>query len=133
MSQENVEITERLLDSYNRRDLSVSDEVTTADFEFFPAVSGSIESGGGRGREGVQRYYEMLDETWEDFRLVAEEFRDLGDRVLVLGRTEGRGRGSGVPVDAPWAGIWEFRDGKVWHAHGYLDHGEAFRAAGLME
>jgi ketosteroid isomerase-like protein len=133
MSQQHMEIAERLLDSYNRRDLSVFDEVATADFELFTAVTGSIEGGGIRGRESMQRYYEMLDETWEEFRLVAEEFRDLGDCVLVLGRTEGRGRGSGVPVDAPWAGIWDFRDGKVWRARGFLDHGEALRTAGLTD
>ena len=99
----------------------------------FTAIAGSLEGGGIRGRESVQRYYEMLDETWEEFRLVAEEFRDLGDRVLVLGRTEGRGRGSGVPVDAPYAAIFEFRDGKMCRSQGYLDHGEASRAAGLTD
>jgi ketosteroid isomerase-like protein len=133
MSQEHVEIAERLLDGYNRRDLPVFDELTTADFELFAAVTGSIEGGGIRGRESVQRYYEMLDETWGEFRVVPQEFRDLGDRVLMLGRTEGRGRGSGVPVDAPWAGIFDFREGKVWRARGYLDHGEALRAAGLSK
>ena len=41
-------------------------------------------------------------ETWRAFRLLAGEFRDLGDRVLVLGRQEARGRGGGVQVDTPW-------------------------------
>jgi ketosteroid isomerase-like protein len=133
MSQENVEIAERALDGYNRRDLSVFDELTTADFELLTAVTGSIEGGGIGGRESVQRYFEMLDETWEEFLLVPEEFRDLGGRVLVLGRTEGRGRGSGVPVDAPYAAIYDFRDGKISRARGFLDHDEALRAAGLTE
>ena len=70
MSQENVEIAERALDGYNRRDLSVFDELTTADFELLTAVTGSIEGGGIGGRESVQRYFEMLDETWEEFLLV---------------------------------------------------------------
>ena len=75
----------------------------------------------------------MLDETWAEFRIILDEFRDLGDRVLVLGRTEGRGRGSGVPVDSPYAAIFDFRDGKWWRARGYLDHDEALRAARLTE
>ena len=53
--------------------------------------------------------------------------------MLVLGRTEGRGRGSGVPVDAPYAAIYDFRDGKISRARGFLDHDEALRAAGLTE
>ena len=44
--------------------------------------------------------------------MIAEGFRDLGDRVLVLCRTEGRGRGSGVPVNAREAMVCDFRDGK---------------------
>ena len=31
-------------------------------------------------------------ENWEELQTVAEEFRDLGDRVLVLGRITGRGK-----------------------------------------
>lgn len=65
--------------------------------------------------------------------MLAEEFRDLGDRVLVLGRMEGRGRGSGVPVDAPLGFIYDFRGIKVSRARVYLNHGEALRAAGLSE
>jgi len=45
----------------------------------------------------------------------------------------GRRRGSGVPVDAPLGFIEDFRDGKLWRVQGYLDQGEALRAAGLSE
>jgi hypothetical protein len=36
-------------------------------------------------------------------------------------------------VDAPYAAIYDFRDGKMSRAQGFLDHGEAMRAAGLTE
>ena len=62
-----------------------------------------------------------------------DELRDLGDRVLVLGSVEGRGRGSGVEVDSPLAIIFDFRDGKMSHSKAYLDHSEALRAAELSE
>jgi ketosteroid isomerase-like protein len=120
------------VDAYNQRDMSVLVEHTTADFELFPAVAGSVERGGIR-LDSLQRYYDMLDETWEEFRIVPDEFRDLGDRVLVLGHTEGRGRGSGASVLAPWGGIFDFRDGKMWRARGFLDYGEALRAAALND
>jgi ketosteroid isomerase-like protein len=63
-----------------------------------------------------------------EIRIVAEEIRDLGDRVLVLGRIEGRGRGSGVPVDAPLGFVVNVRGGKMSRTRGYVDHGEALRA-----
>jgi ketosteroid isomerase-like protein len=86
-----------------------------------------------REREGMRQYFEMLGETWDEFRLVIEEYRDLGDCVVGLGRTEGRGRGSGVPVESPCGVVGDFRDGKCWRSRGYLDHGEALRAAGMDE
>ena len=60
----------------------------------------------------------MLDETWAEFHIIADEFRDLGDRVLAIGRTKGRGQGGGVQVDAPIAAIFDLRDAKWWRARG---------------
>jgi len=51
----------------------------------------------------------------------------------MLGRQEGRGRASGARVEAPIGVIFEFRDGKISRSRSYLDHGEALRAAGLVE
>jgi ketosteroid isomerase-like protein len=63
---------------------------------------------------------------------VAQDFRDLGDeQVLVLGRVEGRGAGSGGLVDAEIGQIFDFRDGKISRSRTYLDKDEARRAAGL--
>ena len=86
-----------------------------------------------RGREGVERYFAETSDTWGDLHVAVAESRDLGDRVLVLGRLEGHGKGSSVPVDAQFGVIIEFRDGKISRVRGYLDHGEATRAAGLTE
>ena len=133
MSQEDVETVKRGVDAYNRRDLDGLLESATEDCVLLPAVAGSVETGGIRGRKGFRRYFEMIDETWEEFRINADEFRDLGERVLAIGHTEGRGRGSGVAVDAPYGAIFDFRHGKWWRARGYLDHDEALRAAGLEE
>jgi ketosteroid isomerase-like protein len=72
-------------------------------------------------------------ETWEELQTIPEEFRDLDDRVLMLGRMQGRGRGSGVPVDAPIANILDFRGGRIWRSRVYFDRSEALRAAGLAE
>lgn len=91
----------------------------------------AVEGGSFRGREGAETYFEALHATWEEVRLIAQEVRDLGDSVLWLGRIEGLGRGSGVPVDSPMGAVFNFRDGKVWRARSYLEHGEALRAAGL--
>jgi ketosteroid isomerase-like protein len=131
MSQANVEIAERGIDAFNRRDVEALAEVTALDFEWFPALPGAVEGDGYRGIQGIETYLGEIRETWEALQVLADEYRDLDDRVLALGRTEGRGRGSGIQVDAPLAMVFDFRGGKISRVLTYLDHGEALLAAGL--
>jgi ketosteroid isomerase-like protein len=85
-----------------------------------------------RGREGIESYVREVSDTWEEYRVVVQDFRDLAeDRVLVLSRVEGRGAGSGGLVDAAMGQIFDFRDQKIGRVRTYLDHGEALKAAGL--
>jgi len=122
-----------LTDAFHRRDIDAFVELTTSDFEWVPVFAARLEGDVYRGREGVERFLREVGETWEEFRPVPEDYRDLGDRVLALGRLRTRGRGSGVPIDAPWAGILDFRGVKISRIRTYLDHDEALRAAGLVE
>jgi ketosteroid isomerase-like protein len=133
MSQENVETAKRCVDAFDRRDLDELTEISTADYEWVGAFLGVVEGGSYRGREGMVRYFSEAEETWQYFSVSGEEFRDLGDRVLVVGRMEGRGRGSGVKVDTSYTMVVEFREGKVARSRAYLDHGDALRAVGLAE
>src|SRR5690349_5478504 len=100
MSQENIEITKRMIDAYNCGDVGTFIDLTTPDFEWLTSM-GAIEGEIFRGREGIETYFAHLRDAWEELRLYADEFRDLGERVLWLGRIRGRGRGSGAHVDAP--------------------------------
>jgi ketosteroid isomerase-like protein len=132
MSQENVEIVERLMDAFNEREVEVFAGITTPDFEWTTSMT-AVEGEIFWGREGIETYFGRMRDAWDEFRALASEFRDLGDRVLWLGRLEGRGRGSGVPVTAPLDILFDFRDGKISRSRSYLDHAEALRAAGLSE
>lgn len=131
MSRENVEIAKRNVEAFNRLDVDGFVESATPDFEWLPAGATALERGSFLGREGVEKYFEELRDTWEEIRLVAQEFRDLGDRTLFLGRLEGRGRASGAPVDSPFAAIFDFRGSQCSRIRAFLDHDEALQAAGL--
>ncbi len=58
--------------------------------------------------------------------------RDVGSfAALVLGRLEGRGRGSGATVDSALGMAFDLRDGAITRIRGYLNHDEALAAVGL--
>jgi ketosteroid isomerase-like protein len=50
---------------------------------------------------------------WEHWRAEADEFREIGDYVVVLASYHGRGRGSGVEIEQQGAHVFKVRDGKV--------------------
>ena len=134
MARDKVDVVKRVVEASNRRDVDGAfAELVTPDFEWHPAIVGALYGAVYRGREGVERFAADTSENWEELQNVAAEFRDLGDRVLVLGRLKGRGKGSGAPVDQQYAGIYDFRGDRVWRYRVYFDRAEGLRAAGLSE
>ena len=134
MSQENVEIVRR---AYQRWQ-----ESGGPDYEF---LDSEIEWRGPRefpdlaephfGHEGVARYLAKVNEAFDDYRMVPEEFIDAGgDQVLVFSREGGRGKGSGAEVQTnPTAHLWTMRDGKAIRMQSYWERSDALEAAGLSE
>jgi uncharacterized protein len=133
VSQENVEVVTRLSDAFGRADLEGIAALVTEDFEWVPAISGAFGGSSYRGRAGFLKWFADLRNTFGEIRPLGEEFRDLGDRVLMLGRIDGQGKGSGVPVDAPLGWVVDFRGRLVSRIRAYLDHDDALKAAGLEE
>jgi len=73
--------------------------------------------------------------SWTDFRVVAEEYRDLDDeRVLVCDRLSGQGRTSGLDVGelrTEGAQVFQIRGGKVIKTVAYADRARALADLGL--
>jgi len=128
VSEENIEVVARAIDAFSRGDVRAFSELTTPDIEWkvgLAAVEGEVF----RGHEGVATYFDRLRGAWSEFHFLADQYRDLGDTVLVLGRLRGFGRSGGVPVESPVGAVWELRDGKIWRLRAYLTHDEAIAAA----
>ena len=134
MARDKVDVAKRLVDAYNRRDVDgLFAELVTPDFVWYPGMVRALDGGGYRGREGVELFAVDTRESWEELQNIAEEFRDLGDRVLVLGRLRGRGKASGASVDQPYIAVLDFSGERVCRSEVYYDHAEGLRAAGLSE
>ncbi len=132
MSGENVEVATEAISAFNEREIAVFAALTTPDFEWSPSMV-AIEGETFLGHEGIERYFGRLDDAWETFHIHRERFRDSADVVVMLGRLEGRGKSSGVPVDSSLGMVFDFREGLISRIRGYLDHADALRAAGLSE
>jgi ketosteroid isomerase-like protein len=129
MSEANVELARRGFERWTARDVEGLIELSTPDFEFVPAIAASVEGGSVKGPDEVRRFFVDLNETWETFRIEAAEFRDLGDRVMTIGRLVAKGRGSEVELDHPIYSVIWIRDGRFARMQSFLDRDSAETAA----
>jgi ketosteroid isomerase-like protein len=112
VSQENVEMAKAFIAAYNRRDFDAALENFDPQVEWILPALQSADSC--VGTDGVLRFWEGLDETFEHLTLDPQEFVDAGDRVAVRLRHHGRGKGSGADVEAEmFHQVTTFRDGKM--------------------
>jgi ketosteroid isomerase-like protein len=84
-----------------------------------------------QGHEGVRSWFAQMEELFEDVSWEPEEFVDAGERIVVGATVAGRGRGSGIPVEARLFMVVSVRAGLAVRLESYLDRREAFAAAGL--
>lgn len=96
-------------------------------------VMNPIEEGTSHGLDAIRDNIEHWKGAWEELEVTAEEFIDAGDRVLVTLHHRGRGRGSGIEVDARFYELYAVSDGKVVRVDEYTGRSEALEAAGLSE
>ncbi len=134
MSQENVEIVSRAVETFNELgyDGFRTSELIADDIEFreppeqpAPRVA--------RGREEVRRMAEEFDAAWAAHRSEPEEIRALDtERVLMVSRECFTGR-DGIELEAPFAAIYTLRDHKIIRWEAFWSRENALEAAGLRE
>jgi uncharacterized protein len=134
MSTENVEVCRRVFDALGaRRDTEAALPYIDPEIELQSAIVGGAEGNTYRGHEGIRNWMAEADAIWAELRLEPEEFRDLGDEVLMIGRFYARGSGSGLEIESPIAWLSRVHAGKIVWSRGFLDPGKALEAAGLRE
>jgi ketosteroid isomerase-like protein len=134
MSEENVELVRSISAAHERGDYGSADWAHP-DIEY--VIVGGLTQGSWKGRAAMARAAGDLFGVWDEHRTVVEEIRPLdGERVLMLGYTTGRGKASGVELDAAQrqvAALYQVRDGKVIRHVVYMDRSEALADLGLAE
>jgi len=116
-------------DACSRRDTAGFLAYMAPDVEAVPfgaAMEGIVY----RGHEGVRQWLEQeIYETYEAFETIPEEFQEVGDHLLVLGRWCARGKESGMNVEFAATWVVDVRDGMIVRWQTYTDRDEAIRDA----
>jgi ketosteroid isomerase-like protein len=132
VSQENVDKARDFIAAYNRRDFDTAVEWFDPEIEWVLPARQKADSG--RGPDEVKRFWEGIDETFEELRLEPQEFVDAGDQVATRLRHHGRGKESGLEIDEElYHQVVTFRDGRMVRIEYFAEWAEALAAAGLRE
>jgi ketosteroid isomerase-like protein len=135
MSQGNVEAFRRGLEAGNRGDVEKLLDELDPEVEWHSALHALLggEETVFRGHDGVREMIRDLNEAFGEIRIEISEIRDLGDRLVAIGRTRTRGKASGAETETPLAFVTEVKNGKTILLRAYLDPKKALEAVGLSE
>jgi ketosteroid isomerase-like protein len=135
MASENVELVRSIYAAAERGDFFSS--VEWADPELELVFTEGPHRRSAKGLAAVGKAWSDFLRSWEDWRVVVEEYREVDDeRVLVLLHNSGRGRRSGVEaarITAKVANVLRIRDGRVVELVLYADRDRALADLGLKE
>jgi ketosteroid isomerase-like protein len=131
-TRENVALVRRFEDCVGRADFPGALECITPDFELDWSNSIGPSIGVYQGEDGLRRFWQELHEVWDHFTPHAEEFLDCPpDRLITVDVVRGRGKGSGIDMEAHGAILWTIRDAKIAGMKMFQGKEAALEAAGL--
>jgi ketosteroid isomerase-like protein len=132
MSQENVDLAQRFMQTLNTRDPALLSALSDPEVEYhsFFALG---ERGAYRGHDGARRYMSDLNDAFEHVRADVDDALGVGNLVVLVGRIHFRGKGSGVESEAPSGWVLRFRDEKLLSFRAFREPEQALEAVGLSE
>jgi ketosteroid isomerase-like protein len=133
-AEANVEVVKQALaawnDSWSREDFDLPPGLLHADVVIDTSAN-VFNPDLYHGVEGAERLLRGAAEVWESFRMEPVDWAQAGDQVVVLLRTSGRGRESGLEVVDHVTQLWTVRDGLVTAVKVFTSHEDALREAGI--
>jgi len=126
---EGADIVRRSFERFSANDVDGVLELMDPEVQFHdvPEIPGSTTY---RGHEGIRRWWATVKEPMEELRFEFVDVTEGEEKLAVVTRAVGRGRGAGAEVDWTFTTVWGVRDGLIYYHQGYADHAEALRAIG---
>jgi ketosteroid isomerase-like protein len=120
------QIARKAFDAFSRGDAEALVRLCHPDFEWRP-FRAQLEGTVYRGHAGIRRCIDDLQEDWSEIRIEPLELHESGDSLVVIGQVHGRGRASGVELDAVAGFAVEFREDVPLRLTSYSDPEAALR------
>jgi ketosteroid isomerase-like protein len=132
MSQQNVDIIRRAFAAYPAGDIDgvlrlCSEDIVIMQAPEVPGVPPEL-----RGHDGVLEAFGLWPAQWDDYRVRIERVvADPGDYVAVATRQSGRGKQSGVEVEAEFTFLFAIREEKIAEWRIFVRESQDLAAVGL--
>ena len=105
-----VELVREIVEALNRGDVDAMLASMHPDFEWRPLETSPVARVC-RGHDEVRSYVEDWLHTFDGLRVDLEDPAEVGEQVVAPVRAYGRGRASGVELDATFCQLWTVKDG----------------------
>ena len=130
--QDDVDVIREAFGRWNRGDIDYWIQHAQPEVEVWSKYA-ALDQGDEpyRGHEGMRAWRSEIDRNFELHEVFADDVRDVGGRVLVLGAVRFRGKASGTEMRYPFGWVCEMRDGALSRMFFYSSHAEALQAVGL--
>jgi ketosteroid isomerase-like protein len=112
MSRENIELVERYIDAFNRRDLDTLDALNDPDMELDWSASRGVDAAVYRGADAVMGFYAEWFALFEQIAIKPESFIESGESIVVPSRSRFTGR-DGLELATHAAGLLTVRDRRI--------------------
>ncbi len=134
MSQENVEVVQRVMQRFADEDIEAALEDIDPEATLDWSNSDAPDSGVYTGRPAWRAFMQARDEALGERRIEsAQVFTPAADTVVLVGRVREQGRASRVAGETRGATVWTLRAGKVICLKIYQSTDAALKAVGLAE
>jgi ketosteroid isomerase-like protein len=128
VSRENVDLIRTWFERWNAGERDTFDDEMHPDAEIVSSMLGGAYHGPG----ALHSWFGEIEDQFDEWVVIPEEFHEEGERVAVLGKVRLRGRGSGVSFEEQVGFLFEIRDGKLARLQTFVENPqEPLEAIGL--
>jgi ketosteroid isomerase-like protein len=130
----NLDLVRRFCEGWSRMDLADVLACADPEIEFDWTGSRAPDRDVYKGHGGLSRFWAEQMEAFDQFTVeVVEAITIDHERLVAVTKVHGRGRGSGISLDAGGAMLWRVRAGRILGGKLFQNKQDALEAAGLAE